>query len=257
MRLQINPRGGSLSCPLCRSSLARGGQVRECSGCEISYHAECLEELGGCGTLGCDRAKRVVAPPRRPARERRAGSREGIDLRVPAILIGLLVFGVATRFVGEDSESARVSARVQRARNAHHAETFVHSVQFLVSFRGSSSEGERRASRDRAERAYEALLKSRPGSPTWIQADLSQRLSRAVYPSERVAAEELAREIFATVDRTPVFQPEVPKREPHSALDQHPALQRASELMAEGRPVEDPEVQRLIQAALRDEFQDR
>jgi len=37
--------------PLCRDH--QGDASQACTGCDTEYHADCLAELGGCSTLGC------------------------------------------------------------------------------------------------------------------------------------------------------------------------------------------------------------
>ena len=71
------------SCPLCREpvgSQAPGDLASvSCGGCSVSYHQECVKELGGCATLGCSRRGRLPAtlspgpaqPPRIVARQSR------------------------------------------------------------------------------------------------------------------------------------------------------------------------------------------
>jgi hypothetical protein len=44
----------SPTCPLCRVQLASTiDPVRSCEGCRTEFHADCLQELGGCSTPGC------------------------------------------------------------------------------------------------------------------------------------------------------------------------------------------------------------
>ena len=50
--MRLRTRAGELRCPLCRDRLGRR-QAQACPSCETPYHAACLRELGGCGTLGC------------------------------------------------------------------------------------------------------------------------------------------------------------------------------------------------------------
>jgi hypothetical protein len=43
-------------CPYCHDGVS--GQTHACAGCSAIYHVECLEESGGCSTLGCKHAAR-------------------------------------------------------------------------------------------------------------------------------------------------------------------------------------------------------
>jgi hypothetical protein len=44
-------RRSRLTCPLCHDGLS--AERRRCPGCDTPYHGHCLDELGGCATLGC------------------------------------------------------------------------------------------------------------------------------------------------------------------------------------------------------------
>jgi len=63
----VRVRGGSnesAACPLCRDPVP-GPEAYACPGCAVVYHRDCVDELGGCGTLGCAEAgkrRREVAP---------------------------------------------------------------------------------------------------------------------------------------------------------------------------------------------------
>lgn len=49
-------------CPLCRDPLDEAGAApARCPGCDVAYHAACLNELGGCSTLGCAAQGQVPA----------------------------------------------------------------------------------------------------------------------------------------------------------------------------------------------------
>ncbi|NQU43021.1 DUF4190 domain-containing protein [bacterium] len=41
------------TCSLCHSPLEMGQDVRNCEACLLSYHLECWQLNGGCGTYGC------------------------------------------------------------------------------------------------------------------------------------------------------------------------------------------------------------
>lgn len=53
----------SLRCPYCHDDV-EGGLT--CSGCQAMLHAECWEELGGCGTLGCGGGSAIPPEPTAP-----------------------------------------------------------------------------------------------------------------------------------------------------------------------------------------------
>lgn len=52
-------REGRQRCPLCQERLA--GDEHSCPGCQTRYHAECVDELGGCATMGCAHKGQRVA----------------------------------------------------------------------------------------------------------------------------------------------------------------------------------------------------
>jgi hypothetical protein len=53
---KIRVRSKGARCPLCRVPFLQGeSEDYRCGGCEVRYHADCAEELGGCATLGCPR----------------------------------------------------------------------------------------------------------------------------------------------------------------------------------------------------------
>ncbi|MEZ6188842.1 MAG: hypothetical protein R3F62_28040 [Planctomycetota bacterium] len=51
----VRERVGRPRCPLCKVDVHSGGETECCPGCGVRYHSDCLHELGGCATLGCDR----------------------------------------------------------------------------------------------------------------------------------------------------------------------------------------------------------
>lgn len=54
--MKIRLRGRESRCPLCRvRHSAEHAETYVCSGCEVRYHSDCADELGGCSTLGCPR----------------------------------------------------------------------------------------------------------------------------------------------------------------------------------------------------------
>jgi hypothetical protein len=85
-------------CPLCLDALPPQLAARECDACATAYHPTCFEELGGCGTNGCERAVSARVARIR-VRARRAPAPRVID--GPAIVCGLFagVIGLALYFV--------------------------------------------------------------------------------------------------------------------------------------------------------------
>jgi hypothetical protein len=73
---QRTPRSRPV-CPLCKEQLDELTGLHTCTGCRATYHSECLNELGGCSTLGCELQGRGPAGPvwrpRRDSRLRRLG----------------------------------------------------------------------------------------------------------------------------------------------------------------------------------------
>lgn len=65
----------SETCPLCRDRIEAGVASLTCGGCSTTYHSECLAELGGCATLGCERKGQIPLPP---------ASVESLEARSPA-----------------------------------------------------------------------------------------------------------------------------------------------------------------------------
>lgn len=56
----------STTCPLCRDPVDSGDSqlgTEVCGGCAVAYHRECVLELGGCATLGCERRGQVPSAP--------------------------------------------------------------------------------------------------------------------------------------------------------------------------------------------------
>lgn len=54
--MKIRLRGREARCPLCRvRHRDSDAETFRCAGCEVRYHNDCAEELGGCSTLGCER----------------------------------------------------------------------------------------------------------------------------------------------------------------------------------------------------------
>lgn len=105
LSIEAKPLGGPASCPLCSETLESGGPVRECPGCAVGYHQECLDELGGCGTLGCPKA--TPRAGRLSARPRPRGG-QGSPLLTSALVVLAVVLIVAlAKSKSEDSGPGR------------------------------------------------------------------------------------------------------------------------------------------------------
>jgi len=66
---EVQASSGQRICPLCRDRVSRGGELGACSGCEVLYHEDCWQELGGCPQTGCcglSRRLRLSAPGEEP-----------------------------------------------------------------------------------------------------------------------------------------------------------------------------------------------
>jgi hypothetical protein len=54
-------------CPVCQSGIAVGEAMVDCPVCRQMHHRECWQEVGGCGTYGCEKApkseKNAAEPP--------------------------------------------------------------------------------------------------------------------------------------------------------------------------------------------------
>lgn len=64
---RLRARSDDGSCPLCRERIQGDDEPYRCGACDVSYHEDCAQELGGCSTLGC--ARRGEGPPRSEADE--------------------------------------------------------------------------------------------------------------------------------------------------------------------------------------------
>ena len=53
-RMRANRTVAGRLCTICQTAIATGEDVHNCSRCKSSYHAECWEQAGGCGTYGCE-----------------------------------------------------------------------------------------------------------------------------------------------------------------------------------------------------------
>ena len=84
--VKVQPRERPQQCPLCRDPLRLDARTRECPGCRTQYHAECLDEMGGCSTLGCARKKRTTRVVPRPAATPTArGSTQRLGVPEPSV----------------------------------------------------------------------------------------------------------------------------------------------------------------------------
>ena len=80
---KLRERRALQQCPLCHERLEEEAlRLRDCSGCSTTYHHLCVNELGGCSTLGCPRhqtwlgSARFEIPPGRLAEIRRQVAEE-------------------------------------------------------------------------------------------------------------------------------------------------------------------------------------
>ncbi|MGE0706831.1 MAG: RING finger protein [Planctomycetota bacterium] len=76
--MKIRLRSKGKRCPLCRVGFEDELETYTCPGCDVRYHRDCAEELGGCATFGCERAgvgpdEETPAEQGRRARWRRHG----------------------------------------------------------------------------------------------------------------------------------------------------------------------------------------
>lgn len=61
---RVHPGPSHERCPYCRDELqAADAELVECQGCGTTHHAACLEELGRCTIMGCDRAAPLTELP--------------------------------------------------------------------------------------------------------------------------------------------------------------------------------------------------
>jgi len=49
-------------CAICQTKIAVGDEVRNCERCHTSFHLACWQEVGGCGTYGCENSPGVASP---------------------------------------------------------------------------------------------------------------------------------------------------------------------------------------------------
>ena len=62
--MKIRLRGREARCPLCRVRHSESlDDTVVCPGCDVRYHRDCAQELGGCSTLGCPRLGLTVDAP--------------------------------------------------------------------------------------------------------------------------------------------------------------------------------------------------
>lgn len=50
-------------CSICYTLMTAGETHTECPACQTGYHQSCWDEIGGCGTYGCERAAVAQKPP--------------------------------------------------------------------------------------------------------------------------------------------------------------------------------------------------
>ena len=92
-RLRLEPRGSDANCPLCKGPIA-GEETRRCSGCGTLSHEACAREMGGCSTLGCDKAGQEVVRRSASAAERVPAVRDVLDPEAHDSLGVTLLVGV-------------------------------------------------------------------------------------------------------------------------------------------------------------------
>ena len=69
----IRLRSKGRRCPLCRVAFLPGDiQEYRCPACDVLYHQDCAEEMGGCATLGCERLGVAPGDPTPTDQRRRA-----------------------------------------------------------------------------------------------------------------------------------------------------------------------------------------
>ena len=91
------------ACSLCHTS-TDDQPLRACHECAALYHADCFEEVGGCGTYGCSRVPSVSAqanaavPPTLWGRETKDCTRCGKEIRAAALRCRFC----GTRFTRDD-----------------------------------------------------------------------------------------------------------------------------------------------------------
>lgn len=93
-------RGGSRTCPYCRSPLGAGEATRECTACHAVHHADCWAENGGCAVALCaggpsDDEEASDEEPASPAPAQPAASAAGAGL-LPVIVGVIVVLGGGT-----------------------------------------------------------------------------------------------------------------------------------------------------------------
>ncbi len=50
-------------CSICQTGISPGEEVVSCPGCGLPFHAECWQEIGGCGSYGCSYMPQTVKAP--------------------------------------------------------------------------------------------------------------------------------------------------------------------------------------------------
>ena len=286
LTINAKPLGGHASCPLCSETLAHGGPARECPGCAVSYHVACLDELGGCGTLGCPRAKgghaRRVSPTRqRPTRAQPSrGGTQPSPFWAPvivALVVGLVVVlakskdsppaeppqvregrdftppePVSTTSLDQINQALR-QYKSRETESAH----FVLEVLALAEKRELTRDPERLRQdpdladwkdwRQRGARLrYENLLETADKSPREVREDLRRRVLEELPKANHWRAEETLAEVFAM--RPLKAAPQAPDSS-DATTEQERELRQAAVLLAAGKDRDDPRVQQHVNAA--------
>ncbi|MBU0717992.1 MAG: hypothetical protein KJ749_07075 [Planctomycetes bacterium] len=55
-RMRANRLIAGKLCTICQTKIDAGEEVRNCTRCHSSFHVSCWDEVGGCGTYGCEEA---------------------------------------------------------------------------------------------------------------------------------------------------------------------------------------------------------
>jgi hypothetical protein len=59
VREPVELRSDGATCPICQTAIASSETVNRCPACDVVHHDECWNEIGGCGTYGCEQAPKV------------------------------------------------------------------------------------------------------------------------------------------------------------------------------------------------------
>jgi hypothetical protein len=224
--INAKPIGGPADCPLCSESLAAGGPTQPCPGCEVSYHLECLEELGGCGTLGCARSE--ARRPARPAAPRRADPARTPIIGAAVLAIATVLIVVMTRSPSRPNlgpypaSTSHAQSRVPSPEpfqidlgvdlGGYERTDFVFSVKFVIGLRqlerqgidlGDNQREFLETRRSEARKSYVSLLRSSDQPPQELQAELRRAVHDKVDAKHVEEADAFLEEIFASVESGP------------------------------------------------------